>query len=243
MINYSPFHYIGNFGVSVGVAFTLDCWLFTIHISASIGATLTIQGPPFGGVAHVDFWVFGFNIYFGDQNDKPRGISLDQFYLLLLQQPIDSTPSSSQALLRGRPDQAKPVDSASVRDLPSPAPNDHVLAVVAGRFTGKQKDINTATDAAWVVRRHGFIFSVRSHFAIEKATYARDQSTECDTPNPIYAKPMLLLADTSQPPQPALDQHISSVLEVTVTKPGEQVGTFKVTAIVQNEPDALWGPC
>src|SRR6202022_4620726 len=65
LINYSPFHFHGDIGVCVGVDFTMDLWICTLHISVDVGASLNLQGPPVGGVVHVDFYIFGFDIYFG----------------------------------------------------------------------------------------------------------------------------------------------------------------------------------
>lgn len=50
LMNFSPFHYQASIGVSIGVEFSLDLWICTIHISADINATLDLHGPPFGGV-------------------------------------------------------------------------------------------------------------------------------------------------------------------------------------------------
>jgi hypothetical protein len=51
LINFHPLHYIADFSVSVGVSFNIDILFIHIHISASVGADLHIEGPEFGGVA------------------------------------------------------------------------------------------------------------------------------------------------------------------------------------------------
>jgi hypothetical protein len=76
LIMFKPFHYIADLGVDVGVvrilaftctslylppadtqqSFDLDAWIVHIHISVDINATLHIEGPSFGGIAHVDLW-------------------------------------------------------------------------------------------------------------------------------------------------------------------------------------------
>lgn len=43
-------------------------WLVTIRINTEIGARLSVLGPPMAGRVHVDFWVFGFDIDFGDRD-------------------------------------------------------------------------------------------------------------------------------------------------------------------------------
>lgn len=51
LINFHPLHYRADFHVSIGVAFDMDFWFVHIHISCSVGAWLSIQGPQFGGIA------------------------------------------------------------------------------------------------------------------------------------------------------------------------------------------------
>ncbi|OXV09543.1 hypothetical protein Egran_02694, partial [Elaphomyces granulatus] len=78
LINFKPFSFIAEGGITVGVRFTLDLWLVCINIKVEIGARLYIAGPPIHGRVHVDFWVFGFDINFGDSDqDKPKELSLD----------------------------------------------------------------------------------------------------------------------------------------------------------------------
>jgi hypothetical protein len=108
LVNFSPLYYQVSVGVSVEIDFDLDLWICTIHISCSIDATLFLHGPPVGGVvcilsqsivgygtyntqAHVDFWVFGFDIYFGDNAADVPKFNLERFANLLLQQ--SNTPS------------------------------------------------------------------------------------------------------------------------------------------------------
>ena len=66
LMNFKPFYLMADIGVDVGVRFTLDLWICTIYISVDISASVHLEGPPFHGYAHIDFWVFGFDIYFGN---------------------------------------------------------------------------------------------------------------------------------------------------------------------------------
>jgi hypothetical protein len=50
-VNFHPLHYLVDFHVAVGVAFDADVWFVHIHISATVGAYLEVQGPQFGGTA------------------------------------------------------------------------------------------------------------------------------------------------------------------------------------------------
>src|ERR1700709_138997 len=80
-INFKPFYFIAGISLSVGVRCNIDILFVHVHISVSIGADLTLWGPDaFGGLAHVDFWFFGFDIRFGDGSRSIPGISLGEFY-------------------------------------------------------------------------------------------------------------------------------------------------------------------
>lgn len=51
-IQFKPFHYMADISVSVGCAISIKVWFVRVRISASVGATLHIEGPdPFGGVS------------------------------------------------------------------------------------------------------------------------------------------------------------------------------------------------
>jgi len=55
LINFQPFHFSAQGGASVGIGFTLDLWIVTIHVSAEIGAMLYVEGLSLSGRAHVNF--------------------------------------------------------------------------------------------------------------------------------------------------------------------------------------------
>ncbi|KAI1163760.1 hypothetical protein F5B18DRAFT_618039 [Nemania serpens] len=89
LINFRPFKFAADGGISVGVRYTLDLWLVTIRISAEIGAMLSVLGPPMAGRVHVDFWVFGFDIDFGNRDAALSGnavhkLTLAKFKALVL---------------------------------------------------------------------------------------------------------------------------------------------------------------
>ncbi|KAJ9633787.1 hypothetical protein H2199_009234 [Coniosporium tulheliwenetii] len=166
LINYSPFHFIGDVGVTVGVEFSLDLFFFTLHIGCSIGASLELAGPPFHGVVHVDFYVFGFDIHFGPDSDEPKGLSLDDFCDLLMRQ------------------------SAPVPAAKPPDPNVfHVLTAESGLIPSQSDKMHTEENKPWNVRAGTFSFRVQSHHAVKTSVVnAGEKATHPD----IYSKPMKL---------------------------------------------------
>jgi hypothetical protein len=238
LINYSPFHFIGDVSVSVGISFTLDLWICTIHISIDIGAQLHLQGPPFGGYVYVDFWVFGFTVHFGDSGDAPAAIDLTEFWQLLLQQPGDVAVTTDGPAIHSVPTVASDPTVTPTQHI-AQIQDAHVLVVEAGRHPGnsKTKDIETQEHAPWIVRAQGFQFRVQSLFAIGTASANRQETIR--SPNQhIYAKPLHLVSDSDA----TKDQSIESTLTITITGP-EELGIFKCEPVIKKVPKALWGDC
>jgi len=79
LISWDPFYYEIDIGISVGASLSITICFFgcvTIGISISIGATLTIEGPPLHGTATLDLDVCSITVSFGpDPNPKPNYIS------------------------------------------------------------------------------------------------------------------------------------------------------------------------
>ena len=130
LINYKPFHFLAEGGVSIGIECVVDFCIASITISAHLGATLSIRGPPLSGRVIVDFWVATFNVNFGDDPDAVKPIGLKDFFELALQ---GDTPNA----LAGGNNSDKMI-------------NTHVFSCQAGLVPrGKQE---TPKDAPWAVR-------------------------------------------------------------------------------------------
>jgi hypothetical protein len=78
LIAWAPFHYRIDAGVSFGVRATIDIGITSFTISVSVGANLTIEGPPFSGVAYIDLSVVSFSIAFGNAA-KPAKVTWTDF--------------------------------------------------------------------------------------------------------------------------------------------------------------------
>ncbi|KMU74065.1 hypothetical protein CISG_03994 [Coccidioides immitis RMSCC 3703] len=237
LINYKPFHFTAEGGLSVGVRFTLDLWICTIHIGVEISATLYLQGPPIAGRVHVNFWVFGFDIDFGHLEGPPDPIlSWQKFYEMVLQADLSK---GSQSLLSG------PADSLATAPLPCP----HVFSCNRGLIpSGKQK--SNPNDECWNVRGAVFQFTIGCKVAIDHATIITGQLDSSDplpplevkgNGQPIFARPMHLTSA------------LSSKLKVTITPVPPKVALFAegtqpkvprwdtAQMVIKSVPTALWG--
>lgn len=223
LINYKPFHFIADAGISVGVRYTLDLWLATIHISVEIGAHLYLQGPPLSGTVHVDFWVFGFDISFGPGAAPIEAVDLNAFYELVYQSSIQPAASTVSLAEMGRKE-----TKASAGN------NDHIFSCQSGMIPptsdGSQE---TPQGTPWVVRAGNFSFGISCRMAIDTADIADITANVPPCPTPIYAKPMQL-----QTP-------LSSSMTITISSnptPADKY-LWKIEPAMKFVPDALWGIC
>lgn len=242
LINFKPFHFIGDVGVSVGVRFTLDLWIVTLHISVEIGAQLEIQGPALSGIVHVDFWVFGFDIHFGPGASAVNPVDLPTFYNLLSQSDTQGVPTaaSSALTLKKAPQPEVEYCAEDTPNLGADAPpNDHVLSCETGLLTPAGSKQSTPPGSPWSVRSGTFSFRISSRFAICNA--AVQGAKPVPGPTPIYAKPMQLV------------EALQSDLEVTFTFSPHAASkvdsaradepAWKVAPALKSVPNALWGIC
>ncbi len=222
LMEYHPFSFIADIGLDVGVRFTLELLFVSIDISITLRAELTLWGVPFGGEVYVDFWVFGFTIGFGEDQQSPA-ITLAAFQELLFQ-----VPDGDSAAATG--EQAGTVDRL------------HVLSVETGRYTEKAKESDTTTKQGdmWEVKRGGFVFRVQSRVPLQSVVqpkFLNDEkkkvATSVISDMPFYARPM------------HLQTQLTSSMSVTVTKHENSVVMefTPVKAVLKQVPLALWGFC
>ena len=89
LITRDPFHYEADIGISVGARLRIEVCFFacaTIDISVSVGASLTLAGPPFHGSVTADLGVTSVTVPFGDDAlPKPPPKHWDEFVALYVQ--------------------------------------------------------------------------------------------------------------------------------------------------------------
>ncbi|KPM41440.1 hypothetical protein AK830_g5109 [Neonectria ditissima] len=251
LINYRPFMFTATAGVAVGVRFTLDKWFVTIHINVQIGARLFLQGPPFKGICHVDFWLFGFDIAFGSQGivEGPDAISLLEFYCLALQKGSPSSGTTSPVphlytCMGGLIPAASsaPVSSALTTNSPP-------RSLKEG--PGSSKD-EPAAKEPWRVAAGTFAFAISSVFALSAVSirYSTDQVgkiSKCvprpqNETSPVFARPMHLQHES-----------LESTLRITITLPPAPKSpqpskttdkdgrpNWGISVITDSVPRALW---
>lgn len=68
LMSWRPFWFIGDIDVSIGISYRLNLLVCHKTVSLSVGASVTIWGPPTGGTVHVHLVVVSFTVSFGSDN-------------------------------------------------------------------------------------------------------------------------------------------------------------------------------
>lgn len=255
LINFHPFHYIGDVGVDVGVSFTMDLLFVTLHISCDAGADVHLEGPGFGGVARVHFWLFEFDVPFGDTPSAPGALPWGDFWNLLTQEGKDPASvsrgdghgSSGGASTTGGPNTAfiyNPVAGSIATDATMHTPPQGTAlpppsSALAGS-KGPTFKSSTTAPRPWNVRAGTFRFRIESKMPM----------THYVVNAPVGNKPVAVPhADFFIKPMHVCEPVQSSVVAVTITMmtpggPSEVLkDQFRVTVMEKKAPASIWSQC
>ena len=79
LLCWQPFQYQASVSIDIGVSVEVDLLFTSFTVTASLGVSIDFYGPPFGGVAYVDFYVCSFAISFGAGRPDRGWITWPQF--------------------------------------------------------------------------------------------------------------------------------------------------------------------
>ena len=116
LMSWRPFHYQGDLSLSIGVAYTLAVGAARTTLKAEISVDVTLWGPPFRGVAHVDLCFVSFTISINGGDRPPASVPsvIDWATFVATSLPSAAGPAPASAAGPGAP------ESAAVGD-PAPA--------------------------------------------------------------------------------------------------------------------------
>ncbi|MDE6844565.1 MAG: hypothetical protein K2J99_02190 [Lachnospiraceae bacterium] len=78
-MQWKPFLYNISVGISIGASYRWDYVPFYKTFKVELGADLELWGPPFGGRAHISWWVISLTITFGHGKPIAERVSWDDF--------------------------------------------------------------------------------------------------------------------------------------------------------------------
>ncbi|KAI1277735.1 hypothetical protein F5Y07DRAFT_84541 [Xylaria sp. FL0933] len=235
LINYKPFYFNMDAGLSVGVKFSLDIWFIHIRISVEIGAQLYLWGPPIAGRVHVDFWIIAFDINFGRDEPRDEALSLLDFYLLVLQSQTTSS-SKLSATAEGRLGIASQNDDGDVaeaqEEVSRPMNEGHNFLAQSGLLNPADNPERNQNDA-WIVRAGLFSFVVECKMAINAVQNSPEAEAPVLTYDEVCSRPMKLTSGSG----------MSSTLTVVVQQGDEPPDEgWQYSRYLKSLPAALWGP-
>ncbi|KAK4212056.1 hypothetical protein QBC37DRAFT_288866 [Rhypophila decipiens] len=262
LINFHPFHYIVEFSVSIGVECDIDILFIHIHISIHIGADLHIEGPEFGGVAHVDFWFFGFDIEFGARLGRPPPLELLEFWKTTHQpgpgsserQDVDANPVQAELVYND----AKVISTVTeyvpnaafkfiLEDGNFPMPSSATSPLGATSANANTVP-STGAGAMWFVKGGSFRLGITTEFAISaiKIVGTTDEPKTAKNRWGGHPDGKMETEDVFSSPMHVTEK-INSTLTVTITrifgedKPSKRIKLWReVTPNVKQVPVAMW---
>ncbi|KAL8792889.1 MAG: hypothetical protein Q9195_004531 [Heterodermia aff. obscurata] len=238
LMNFDPFYFQLEAGLAVGVRFTLDLWLVTIRINAEVGASLDLRGPPFGGVVHVYFWVFGFDVKFGSPPGPPPPVSLARFWQVVLKSG-GSSSSNTNLLLD---DPKKNADNAAIvltceNGLLPPIQKrgqqqkeNETWLVKSGKFNLMATFQFAVTQGDLTERRKILVPDAAGRLIIEKeeeetrSAHAPIQSVHQE----VFSKPM------------QLDRALTSIVTIDVMAPSPKMASQQFFHVLETWKDQKW---
>ncbi|KAI0536511.1 hypothetical protein GGR58DRAFT_528184 [Xylaria digitata] len=230
LINYKPFYFNMQAGLSVGVSFSIDVWFIHIRISVEIGAQLYLWGPPIAGRVHVDLWVAAFDINFGADYSRNEVVSLLDFYLLVLQSQTGSSGFSATGngglgiASRDNDDGMVEAQGETSRRVNE----GHNFLAQSGLLNPVDNPERNQNDD-WIVRAGSFSFVVECKMAINAVKNGSGTETIISY-GEVYSRPMKLTSP------------MSSTLTVVVQQEGESEPDegWQYDKYLKSLPRALW---
>lgn len=238
LINYKPFYFMADGGISVGVSCKVDLLIVSFTVKVSIGATLHLEGPPLCGRVHVNFYIVAFDINFGPQPGESKALDFRQFYMLVRQ--VETLPNAAVG-----------ADGFDLVDQSA-----HLFSCISGLLTDVKKPTTQPGDA-WKVKGGIFGLQITSRVAISKAHQPITQVLEDDadlpegaileSKKPVYARPM------------KIQNELTSELKIKIKRRKDDGGprslmaeeeiptdipdSWGIRPIYVSVPAAVWGAC
>jgi hypothetical protein len=213
LISWHPFFFLADIGVGIGVSYKLDLGFVSKTIEVSLGADLTLWGPPTGGTVTVHLWVISFTVDIG----APQGGTSNT--------PLD--PTGFAALLPAADTLCTVVASSGLITTLPPAPT------AVGSPGGSPAP--PGGPATWVVRASAFSFTTTTAIPATHLTHGGPggADTTVDTGFALAVRPMNLTSTTAT--------HAVHIAHADGTG-GLDLTAWNPTVTPRAVPQSLWGP-
>lgn len=254
LINYKPFHFMAEAGISVGCEFEVDIGFVSFTLSVELGARLYLWGPPVAGRVHVDFWVASFDIDFGDSDAKSDPVGLVQFYELVLQasEKQPAAAAAPKALMAGDAEEeiVSPMAAAAEPAVPAvpirPKNEGHVFLPQSG-LLNPSEDYEKKPNPEWVVRAGTFSFVIGCKMAVNSVRLDRvgdfDPEAEDDGVTDLlmsYGSPDAGLDVFGKPMRLLNPMESTLTFQISQAKVAGGQARWRVEEHIKSVPRGLW---
>lgn len=212
MITWNPFSFYAYIGVEIGVSYRLNLLVCHKTISISLGADMTLWGPPTGGRVTIHVVVVSFTVSFGsdDPMNKMNQPLVWNDFKPLLPAPADICKITASTGV------FKTLDSSN------------------GPSNGVGADVNASKPKIWVVRSGGFSFFTQTAIPSSVLSYSSGSKTVESkvAAQGINIRPMNQTGVASN--------HLMQLFFENDTSPQDLTG-WSINAGNTNMPETLWG--
>lgn len=94
LVEWVPFQYAADIGITIGASYTLDLLFCTTTVSVELGCDLEIWGPSTGGNVSVDWSIISFSIPFGEPQQNQYTAHWSDVADLLPDQPVGASATA-----------------------------------------------------------------------------------------------------------------------------------------------------
>lgn len=244
LIQWAPFHYSLDIAVSIGASYRLNLLFVTVTLKVELGASLSLWGPPMGGIVHINWYIISFSVGFGaDRAHRPASLDWSNadgtgFAQTLLPHQTTKAPQPHAAGMRAA---ALAAERALTGDAPATVEPSGVFTITIndGQLSTLQKD----GEDIWIVRPNHFTFSALTTFpatevGVEGNTTRKHRPNDvgaCDESyDVVYIRPMNETVTSS-----VFDIKMVSVLNKQTY---DLSGRFDYALSCHPVPAAKWGP-
>jgi Family of unknown function (DUF6603) len=226
LIEWQPFHYEIDIGISVGVSLTFSLFGATITLSLEIGASLELWGPPFGGRATIHLWIISFTIPFGDQTPVALPLTFEQFNTALLPKAQDTGQQEGQ-------DRGVALAATAGGDTQAGAPIFIVPSITAGIIESPASNSNLTMP---LVAAGALEIQVTTHWPATQLYKGPADGAPGAAGQQIYSYPGSVYASPMQGTDP-----FTGTLTVEILYDGDSHNDYFVfDPILKSAPTALW---
>ncbi|WP_160714722.1 DUF6603 domain-containing protein [Chitinophaga solisilvae] len=213
LVTWHPLTFVAGIWVEIGVSLTVKVWFIHKTLSASIGASLDLWGPPIGGIVRIHVVFVTFKIHFGSDSAENRNtdvLAWTEFKQLL------PAPADRSAIIANNG-----LSATLEKDT------------VTGQIIYNGDTTGNPTTKVWFLRAGRLQFTTKSMIPATMLTYGNNSDQQVNGAQYICIRPMNITTATAV--------HNLSITKDNAGGDPIPVDGWTFTASYGNVAASLWG--